>query len=135
MVQELKHGDKVLFTTVNSDGKIEGRFIGYSNINKYKCIVEYGGPFAAVIAYALTCEKKPEPKKITLHKEGLLGMWVKRNLKDKVQIGQVTNYWWDNKTSIIEIWGESFTEVNPEWEYTKTPQECCSWNKCVKYVD
>ena len=81
--KDLKHGDKVEFTTMeNWDKKLEGRFVGYSNVGDKKCVVEYGGVIGTMIVYAVTCEKIKEPNKRLMTAKELVGKWINTGLQD-----------------------------------------------------
>ena len=125
MEKELKYGDNILFTLVpDAASKIEGRFVGYSNLNKTKCIVEYGGPFAVMIAYALTCEKKPEPKKRLMTAKELCGKWIRPQLENTAYLSLG---YFQNKVIFLH---DNFT-ILPYWKYTDTPTDDSSWKSVL----
>lgn len=123
---ELKNGDKVLFTTISGAvNKVEGRFVGYSNLDKTKCIVEYGNPFstAIAIAYDLTCEKKPEPKKRLMTAKELVGKFVRFNEKEAVYLARFVESYPGSK---MQCRGFNI-EINKNLEYTSPPADDSSW--------
>ena len=127
--KDLKHGDKVLFTSNRNDSKLEGRFVGYSNSDDKRCIVEHGGPFCTTISYALTCEKEQEPKKRLLTPKELAGKFIR--YKGDINYGELV---WLFKEEHFYM-GVQKKKVTNEFEYTSTPSDDKSWKSVEVEVE
>lgn len=131
MEQELKNGDKVLFTTIRgATDKVEGRFVGYSILDKTKCIVEYGNPFATGIAYAITCEKKPEPKKRLMTAKELAGKWVRKPFEDGGSFDMLVTCVKKYNPHKVFCYGHEL-DIVTGLLYTDTPADDSSWKSVL----
>lgn len=129
MEQELKYGDKVLFTTISGAiNKIEGQFVGYSSLDKTRCIVEYRDIWGVKITYAETCEKKPEPKKRLMTAKELAGKWIRQTGGCGIYL---VSHIIEDEVFLPYPMASQLQKVSSNMECTSTPADDSSWKSVL----